>query len=69
MLFFQSIFCSNKLTWIKIFNSIQSIFVCWADIGKDQMVYIFPTNKNGFKKIKSLNSAMTTRIHFYPIKI
>jgi len=27
--FFQSIFCSNELKWIKIFNSFQSIFVCW----------------------------------------
>jgi len=30
MLFFQFIFCSNELKWIKIFNSFQSIFVCWA---------------------------------------
>jgi len=32
MLFFQSIFCSNELKWIKIFNSFQFIFVCWEDI-------------------------------------
>jgi len=32
MLFFQSIFCSNELKWIKNFNSFQSIFVCWVFI-------------------------------------
>jgi len=32
MLFFQSIFCSNKLKWIKIFNSFQSIFIYWEYI-------------------------------------
>jgi len=30
MLFFQSIFGSNELKWIKIFNSFQSIFVYCA---------------------------------------
>jgi len=30
MLFFQSMFCSNELKRIKIFNSFQSIFVCWV---------------------------------------
>jgi len=25
-------FCSNELKWIKIFNSFQSIFVCWEGI-------------------------------------
>jgi len=47
MLFFQAIFCLKELKWIEIFNSFQSIFVCWdrytEDISQDilEMFWVY----------------------------
>jgi len=36
MVFFQFIFCSNELKWIKIVNLFQSSFVCWVTTYPDR---------------------------------
>jgi len=53
--------CSSILTLIYI--------VRVSKFGNNPAKSDCPANGNEFKKIKNLNSAITTRIHFYPIKM
>jgi len=52
MLYFQFIFCSNELKWIKIFNSFQSIFVCWETLNTEFIKSVStPIFRKGFIEI------------------